>query len=461
MINDSKSNLIETLSLELFNSDVNENITHEDNVYMTSDTPETIINKFMNSSRISKDTNGIPCVENGTLTPTIEWASSLKNLYIENNLDIMWRLNIDLECVNPDIIEILSDAGLKLIDIKVQSVSLTQLKTLEGIESPSTYLSKLEDVLLKSLESGVWVALNILTYPTESTSVIEETKLWLSKHKNLIKYVSTTDFIEDDTNYKLSTLGEGIVKSTEFSKLVTTDSDYYDLKKLVYFKENYSYKDFIEDIIDVDPKSLPFITPWEDKEINTKKVVIFGGMGTGKSLFTEMIEEELRERNVLAHSHNIGDTCRFFMKVGNINPYWKEKTRSLSQQIASKLREVDKDLLNEVVYADIHILDQAEGTQQAVHIVTGGRTLEDFKYWNDKDYLTIGIVSDRNETSERLKTRDVGQVQDEFNLKHETEIHTEFISKNLCKVLIENNGTLDELRDKARNVVESYILNNH
>lgn len=187
-------------------------------------------------------------------------------------------------------------------------------------------------------------------------------------------------------------------------------------------------------------------------------LVLFGGMGTGKSTLTDFIKEELIKRGCDVYTHNIGDTCRFFSKITKVNNKWTGNERTLLQQISLKLREVDTDILNDIVLSDIVDITEKSNTQKKiVHIVTGGRTLEDFRYWNEKGTKTIGVISDRGTISQRLSTRDANQVQDETHLKHATERDTEHISRNLCDTLVINHGTLSDLESEAVKITNNYL----
>ena len=195
-----------------------------------------------------------------------------------------------------------------------------------------------------------------------------------------------------------------------------------------------------------------------ENNVNSKTIVIFGGMGTGKSTLTEYIEEEFERLGFEVYTHNIGDTCRFFSKISRVNATWEGNERTLQQQVASKLRDIDEDILNDVVLADISaIAEISSKTNKRVHIVTGGRTLGDFRYWSEKNTLTVGIISDKNTVSQRLFSRDTGQIQNEKHLSHDTEKDTEHIAKNLCDILVINHGTLSNLKEEATKIAEKYV----
>lgn len=207
-------------------------------------------------------------------------------------------------------------------------------------------------------------------------------------------------------------------------------------------------------------KSLNYLSSLIDKELlKERKIVVFGGMGTGKSTLTDYLVEGLQSHGYKVYSYNIGDTCRLFMKIGTVNSQWKDDTRVLGQTVASKLREIDVNILNDVVLSKIkENVDNESDTEKVIHIITGGRTVEDFKYWESLNSISIGVISDKNTTKDRLNTRDVGQIQSECHMQHETERDTEYISKELCCEIVNNNKDLKYLKEEAHRVIQKHNL---
>lgn len=178
-----------------------------------------------------------------------------------------------------------------------------------------------------------------------------------------------------------------------------------------------------------------------DKKYNG--IAIFGGMGSGKDTLAEILLQS-KENSAI---YNIGYICREFMKISKVNKRWENKSRELSQTVASKLREIDANILNDYTYANAIFNSEFP-------IIVGGRTFKDFEYWKEKGFLLVGITADYNTRVERLLSRD-----SEFNkedLNHETEKDTDYISKELCKIVISNNKDLNHLYSEIGKIIKLF-----
>lgn len=132
-------------------------------------------------------------------------------------------------------------------------------------------------------------------------------------------------------------------------------------------------------------------------------IVIFGEMGSGKDTLAEQISN-LRTN---AHIYNMGALCREIMNIAKVNPKWVDNERSLGQDIADKLREVDKNIFGDYILSKIFLRwqekygfncgyisgDEYNGKvlnhlskirKNELSIISGGRTIDDFRYWKEK-----------------------------------------------------------------------------
>lgn len=173
-------------------------------------------------------------------------------------------------------------------------------------------------------------------------------------------------------------------------------------------------------------------------------IVIFGEMGSGKDTFAEILSDLLPSCSL----YNIGYICREFMKVANIKEDWAGKGREFGQLVSVKLREIDENILNDYTYAKAI-------ENENLPVIIGGRTKKDYEYWKNKGFLIVGVNVDYDIRIKRLKSRDK-----DFNLgslNHMTEVDVPYIIKNLCDVLIENNGDLEELKTNTIEFIKKYI----
>ena len=207
--------------------------------------------------------------EASIFNPSIEWSESFLHNYEKTGAKFGWRFGTRVDTVNPVSVEILSRAGLKVIDLGFESASPKQLDAMGKTQTPDTYLSKAEILLNVMGKAGVWAKLNILLYPGETNLTIAQTTEWLDKQKQNIKGVSvnplfiylygegTYDFvkkIELATGVTLNTkllyergyvsvplsLEISIEEAEKICKQISdsfmSTSDYTDLKKVCYTK---------------------------------------------------------------------------------------------------------------------------------------------------------------------------------------------------------------------------------
>ena len=126
-------------------------------------------------------------------TPTLKWAKEFKEKYDEFQMKFKWRFETRVDHINPNVIEILAQAGLKVIDLGLESASVQQLERMEKTKNPSLYLQKARDLLEKAKAANVWCKLNVLLYAGETEETIQETLKWLKQ--NTFKGVSVNPFI--------------------------------------------------------------------------------------------------------------------------------------------------------------------------------------------------------------------------------------------------------------------------
>lgn len=222
--------------------------------------------------------------------------------------------------------------------------------------------------------------------------------------------------------------------------------------------------------------------------IMKKNYVIFGEMGSGKDTVSKLLAH-----NHNMKSYNIGDTVRnlqyILKKYNDINnnQLWSElletlkcyegyinNAYTLSSEIsfdaAEALNKIKKDILNLSediserrmlqIMADtlrtynVNLLNyitigQALKENHNRFVIVGGRTYDDFYFYKNLNYTTIGVHCPVEIRAKRLLERDgVSQIKEK---EHNTEIHVSEIV-NKCDIIINNNGSLDDLRDMLNNI---------
>ncbi|WP_195575454.1 B12-binding domain-containing radical SAM protein [Paenibacillus sp. 1001270B_150601_E10] len=219
--------------------------------------------------------------------PGLSWARKFKELYIKENLAIKWRCESRVDALTPEIIHELAQAGLKVVDLGLESASIRQLKAMNKTKKPESYLEKAQLLIKACHKEGINVKVNVLLYAGENLETIAETKKWLLSNKEFIKGVSVNPVVVYGPycNYDyFNSLGATVIDTSDalgysymhlsdeidyeqslqlgndLSRSVMSEDDYFTLKKFSYFPRSYQYEDFIRDIKEANEESLPFVT---------------------------------------------------------------------------------------------------------------------------------------------------------------------------------------------------------
>lgn len=150
--------------------------------------------------------------------------------------------------------------------------------------------------------------------------------------------------------------------------------------------------------------------------------------------------------------------------------------RYIGQTVADKLREMDINIMCDYILSLIYESGQkkygwdninleGEAFDKALKeqlsqirevelpIIVGGRTLSDLNYWRDKGYMILGIRISPEIRKKRLISRDGEETVKNSNTQHNTEVDVPYILDNLCHEVIFNDGTLEELKEAAEQIL--------
>lgn len=230
------------------------------------------------------------------------WIKSLCNRVFSRNQQFMWRCTSRVESVPISFLSMMSAAGLKVLDIGLESASPQQLINMKKTKSPKKYLDLADKLLVACAKNGIWVKFNLLLYAGETYQTINETTKWLIDRKELIKDVSVSNLVyyyNMDSILELQKLGasipygnkiekNGFVElnlshdidrdtakqlSVDIPKLIANQKDFYEIKTISYFEPGYSYLEFIEDVKHSNRSSLPFSVDFSIDETETNNTV--------------------------------------------------------------------------------------------------------------------------------------------------------------------------------------------
>ena len=232
-----------------------------------------------------------PYLESSFFVPPRRWAEDLEHRYSRSGLRIEWRCETRVDAISERVLPHLAAAGLKVLDLGLESASPRQLLAMGKTRDPERYLTRASQLLEQARGLGIWVKVNYLVYPGEDRTSIEESKEWLSRHSDSIKGVScglltaygptseTRQFVNS-----LRPLGarptdedaltrDGYVElhpsetidadearalCIELSRTLMDDRDYFDLKAFSYFPRSFSFDDFRKIVDRSADEELPF-----------------------------------------------------------------------------------------------------------------------------------------------------------------------------------------------------------
>ncbi len=211
--------------------------------------------------------------------PSIKWSQEFLGLYRKNKLKFNWRFETRVDSLNPRVLPILANSGLKVIDLGLESASSIQLQNMGKTSNVEQYLNKAEILIREAYENNIWIKINIILYPGETNKTLKETSDWLNKNKEYIKGVSVNplilyrngDFtesyvsqIEKIINRKIDVnelerdgfmfINLSDVIDIEYSQKLSLDisrahmniNDYFDLKSISYYPRSIKFEDLLE-----------------------------------------------------------------------------------------------------------------------------------------------------------------------------------------------------------------------
>lgn len=232
-----------------------------------------------------------PYFECSFFRPTSAWVESLAAEYAFTGLNIRWRTETRVDGVTAKQLSRLASAGLKVIDLGLESASSQQLTAMGKTTRPDVYLRKASDLLSACHDNGVWAKVNVLLYAGEDNGTLDETCTWLEQRKHQIKGVSvnpltvyrdgtrTAAYLEqlvtqgaiipdaamlDHSGWldihpsKWISRAEAQDHCLRISRHFMDSHAYYDLKAFSYFPRSLTRSRFTELYSNCSPDSLPF-----------------------------------------------------------------------------------------------------------------------------------------------------------------------------------------------------------
>lgn len=238
---------------------------------ITSELEHTLLNDNLNPMS--------PYFEASMFKPTLHWLEELIEKRSQYAQSYFWRAESRVDTFTLKHIPPLAKAGMRVLDLGLESASSTQIIKMGKSSDPEKYLARASILIQEAHSVGINVKVNVLLYAGETAKTIDETYKWLDLHKNYIKGVSVgpvlafgwdnkkTNFIKKLESYDASVCNEssftGVTSfnlsksishkdslkiSKELSREFMSAKNYFKLKSFSYFPRDYKYEDFLLDI---------------------------------------------------------------------------------------------------------------------------------------------------------------------------------------------------------------------
>lgn len=232
-----------------------------------------------------------PYLQSSYFLPNPRWAEKLREEIDRRNLQIQWRTETRVDSLKTTTVEHLAAAGLKVLDLGLESASPRQILAMGKSRHPDRYLNAASQLLHDCKINNIHVKVNILLYAGETDLTLSESTAWLDAHAHTIKGVSVgpvivfgppkqacgvlADLVRQGANPVDSTSAnsDGITAlhlsksiddneaetiSLNLSRRYMNKDDYFDLKKFSYYPRNYVRSNFDADVAISPSDRLPF-----------------------------------------------------------------------------------------------------------------------------------------------------------------------------------------------------------
>ncbi|WP_332774346.1 B12-binding domain-containing radical SAM protein [Pseudomonas sp. ESBL1] len=232
-----------------------------------------------------------PYFQSSFFLPNPRWAKALAEQVQRCNARILWRCESRVDGIKPEIVPSLAAAGMKVIDLGLESAAPEQILAMNKARDPARYLGAASKLLQACARHGIWVKVNVMLYAGETAHTLERTRQWLDAHAHCIKGVSVgpvvvygppshcSEFLtalrargatpvdpasaEDCGITQLNLSPELDAEQVERASLALSrrymaKQDYFDLKRFSYYPRDYSEQAFEADVATSDAACLPF-----------------------------------------------------------------------------------------------------------------------------------------------------------------------------------------------------------
>ncbi len=232
-----------------------------------------------------------PYFQASMFAPNVHWGTGLATALRAAGLEVAWRTESRVDALTPDTLACLAEAGLKVLDLGLETASPTQILNMRKSRDPDRYLERASTLLTACRDHGIAAKVNVLLYAGETARTLDETRSFLDDHAASIGGVSVGPVIAygppriadallsewsscgaapvdprsaGDTGISMIHLSREFdatsaeVASLELSRRYMDADAYFGLKSFSYYPRDYTRRDFDRDVAESSASRLPF-----------------------------------------------------------------------------------------------------------------------------------------------------------------------------------------------------------
>lgn len=232
-----------------------------------------------------------PYFQSSMFAPNVNWGTGLTNAIRSAGLNVKWRTESRVDALTPETIACLADAGLRVLDLGLETASPTQILSMRKASDPDRYLKRASALLTACRDHGISAKVNVLLYAGETSKTLQETRAFLDSHSDSVAGVSVGPVvaygppktagpllhewsISGATPVDPSAANESGISmmhlshemdaeaaetaSLELSRRYMDADAYFKLKSFSYYPRGYTRADFDSDVAASNTSKLPF-----------------------------------------------------------------------------------------------------------------------------------------------------------------------------------------------------------
>lgn len=232
-----------------------------------------------------------PYFQSSMFAPNEKWGTNLAHAFRAAGLNVPWRTESRVDALTPDTIACLAEAGMKVLDLGLETASPTQILNMRKSRDPDRYLERASSLLNACGDHGIAAKVNVLLYAGETTKTLDETRSFLDEHMGSIAGVSVGPVVAygppktanillrewsksgatlvdpssaNDSGISMIHLSNDFdaksaeAASLELSRRYMDAEAYFNLKNFSYYPRDYTRADFDRDVAASDTSQLPF-----------------------------------------------------------------------------------------------------------------------------------------------------------------------------------------------------------